>query len=253
LAFNLINPHVVEWAVQHAAEQLEEIDETQRAAIRHVVVEMQRGKFTYASAARELRKIVGLTREQASAVALFRRKLEARRGVVDDAQAGEAPFTPTEQEILLGRLANTQARIDRLVERYEGRLLKDRTETIALTESMTAAVRGQQEAWLAAQQDGLLPADQLQRWLITPDERLCAICAPMKDQTAPLGQPFTHPEANEQFLGPPIHPACRCAVSLVIAAPTEEEIREAARYFTVTVTDEHGNIIPLPEDPGRPS
>jgi hypothetical protein len=56
------------------------------------------------------------------------------------------------------------------------------------------------------------PARTLREWIVTPDDRLCAYCASMDGQRVGLGEDF------QSGLGPvhepPLHPQCRCAVSL---------------------------------------
>jgi len=234
--FTIINPRAADAALREASRLVIEVTGETRRAITAIIARMTRGQITVTQGAQELRQIVGLTTQQANAVYNFRRTLEARAGLVEDRLAAQRALTDQQRGLLAHRLANTQARIDALSERYEARLLRQRTEMIARTESMRAANRGQQEAWLAARDQGLLSSEQVQVWLVTPDERLCPYCAPMEDRVALLGQPFTHPETGEQFLGPPIHPHCRCSQSLRITEPelTAAE-RSLAADFRITV------------------
>jgi len=234
-AFNIVNARAVQWADREAARLVVQVDEETKRAIRALVTQMQRGNLTVQQAARELRQLVGLTTQQAMAVHTFRRKLEARAGLLDDIAAERAALTPAQRKLVGARVADTQARIDRLVDRYERRTLRYRTEMIARTESMRAANAGQQEAWKAARDDGLIPAGQVQKWLVTPDERLCSICAPMENVTTPLGQPFTHPVTYAQYEAPPIHPSCRCAVGLVIDDTFSSEDEALAREIRVNI------------------
>lgn len=87
-----------------------------------------------------------------------------------------------------------------------------RAEIIARTETMTASNRGQQELWDQAVDADLLTGREKQVWIVTPDDRLCPICEPMEDETAPLGGTFTVDGA--EISGPPAHPRCRCTVGL---------------------------------------
>lgn len=87
----------------------------------------------------------------------------------------------------------------------------DRAETIARTETMKAANRGQQDAWDQAVQHGLLNDDDVeQEWIVTPDDRLCLVCEALDGVRAKLGEEF-----DDGIDGPPAHPNCRCTVGLV--------------------------------------
>jgi hypothetical protein len=89
-----------------------------------------------------------------------------------------------------------------------------RAEEIARTETMTASNVGQQNAWDQAVDDGLLTGDELQEWIVTPDDRLCPVCDGLDGEQAELGGMF---EADgEQYDGPPAHPNCRCTVGLAL-------------------------------------
>lgn len=89
-----------------------------------------------------------------------------------------------------------------------------RAEVIARTETMAAANAGQQEAWSQAVDSGLLTGDERQVWIVTPDDRLCAICEPMDGETAPLDGTFD--VDGDDLDGPPAHPNCRCTVALEV-------------------------------------
>jgi hypothetical protein len=235
-AFDLINPRAVAWAERQAALLVVEVTGETRAAIRAIVARMARGEIPISSAARQLQQIVGLTRQQATAVVNFRQTLEARAGLRADPTMARRVLSDQQRALLARRLADTQARVDTLVDRYERRLLRQRTTNIARTESMMAANHGQRESWMAGRDQGLLPGTQEREYLITEDERTCAICFPMQGQRAPLGMPYTHPLSGEQFMGPPLHVNCRCAEALVIVEPElSAEERALAADFTVRV------------------
>jgi hypothetical protein len=89
-----------------------------------------------------------------------------------------------------------------------------RAEEIARTETMTASNVGQQDAWDQAVDDGLLTGDEVQEWIVTPDDRLCPICEGLEGVQAGLGEMFA--ADGEQYDGPPAHPNCRCTVGLAL-------------------------------------
>ena len=241
LAFDLINEYAVQWAAREAALLVQQVDAETRKAIRALIVRMQRGQLTPKAAAMELRQIVGLTDRQSNAVYNFRRKLELRAGLITEDEPISRILTAAQRTLIGRRDMSTHAKIDAMVDRYAARQLRYRTENIARTESMTAANRGQQESWRAAVDAGLLRPDTLQGWSVADDTRLCPICRPMKDQTAPLGGVFTNPKTAAQYVGPPAHPSCRCVVTLKITPPSESDLtpeeRELADDFTITISN----------------
>jgi hypothetical protein len=150
--------------------------------IAEIVGDAVNGKYTYASAAREIRDTIGLDPRRYEALQNYEASL-VELGVSGDA--------------LDGKLA-----------RYERTLLKSRSETIARTEIMRAATAGQREAWEEAARQGLLRRDEWNRvWKTTDDERLCDECGPMDEEWVAF---------NDEFQGgdPPLHPNCRCTIKL---------------------------------------
>jgi hypothetical protein len=102
---------------------------------------------------------------------------------------------------------------DRL-EDYADALLLDRATSIARTETIAAANEGQREAWLQAEDQGLLNSEEVERvWIITDDDRLCPICEALDGATADLGGTFDSEDVGP-LTGPPAHPLCRCAQGL---------------------------------------
>lgn len=82
---------------------------------------------------------------------------------------------------------------------------ENRADLIARHETMLAADEGQRQGWDQAVDAGLLPEGTRRVWIVTPDERLCPICAALEDKTAPLGGVYPG-----GFDGPPAHIQCRC-------------------------------------------
>lgn len=89
-----------------------------------------------------------------------------------------------------------------------------RAEVIARTETMRASNEGQLEAWDQATEAGLLTGDESKEWIVTPDDRLCPICAPMEGETAGLAEDFD--VDGDKIDGPPAHPNCRCTIGLSV-------------------------------------
>lgn len=215
LSFTLDNPLAVTWIERHGAQLVVEVTEETRRAIADVIRRGVIEGIPPRSQGRMLRRIVGLTSRDAGAV----RNLAA--ALAADGVAA--------------------ARIDRQVAAYAARLLRRRGENIARTETMFAANRGQLAAWQHAADQGLLNRETTRRvWIVTTDERLCPLCAPMEGVTVGLDSAFISDTEATGFtvtsrtgedritvaesrprrqpvstVTPPLHPSCRCTTGLV--------------------------------------
>lgn len=201
--FDLTNPQAVKWAQQHAAELVREVNKTIEKNIRRVIVRGFREGRTVDVMARDIRQLAGfgLTRRQSEAVENLRTRLE---------DVAELTFE----------------QIDAKVERYVAKQLRLRAKTIARTETMTASNQGQQELWRQTSESGLLGDDARRIFIVTPDDRLCEICAAVPDLNpdgVALDEPFQTPEGPVDT--PPVHPNCRCSMGLVF---NRAKVREAA-------------------------
>lgn len=188
LRFDLLNPRAVEWVRSYAGELIREVSEETRLAVRDVIRRAFEEGMHPRTAARHIREMVGLTRRQAQAVDNFRKRL------IEEGVKGE--------------------KLDKQVERYRQRMLRKRAENIARTETIRASNEGQQELWRQAAEQGLIdPLRTRKSWLVTPDDRLCELCAPLDGQTVGLEEPFQ--TELGPVIAPPLHPQCRCAMRLV--------------------------------------
>jgi SPP1 gp7 family putative phage head morphogenesis protein len=183
MRFDRANPEAVRWARDRAGALVVDVTEKSRAAVRRIIARAVSGTVTPRDAARQIRNSVGLTGLQADAVLALQERLLAQ-----------------------GRL---QEAVDRAADRYAARLLSQRADTIARTETIAAANEGQRQAWLQARAQGLLGARDRRVWITTPDERRCPICKALNGATATLDGTF--PGGH---LAPPAHPNCRCATGL---------------------------------------
>lgn len=181
-AFEQVSPNAVAWA-QKAGTMIGEITEETRRAIRIMITEgFNRGIPPILLAVR-LRESVGLTERQTESIERLRREL----------QESGLPAATVENRIRDARM----------------QMLRFRTENIARTETLAAANAGQLDAWQTAKSEGLLDPDLVKEWIITPDDRLCPICAGLHGERRPLAEAF-----SVGVLTPPAHPMCRCAQGL---------------------------------------
>jgi hypothetical protein len=215
LTFDATSPLVEIWVTEQAARLVTGVTETTRAAINQIIRRGVTEGIPPLSQARLIRDLIGLTPRDAAAVDRF------TRSMID---AG------TRLDLVESRAA-----------RYARRLLNLRARNIARTETMTAANQGIQAGWRMAQDAGLLARDVRKVWIVTPDDRLCPICAPLDGVTVEAGSRFTSDVQATSFtvtartgedritvaatkplpspvstMVPPAHPSCRCTVGLAI-------------------------------------
>lgn len=196
-AFDITNPISVAWAKTQSSDLVRQITDKSKKGIRNIINRGFDLGITPASSAREIREVlladakavVGLTDRQAVSVQNRHMRLLAEGRSGPDAQ--------------------------RLAERYARKLLNARTRNIARTETINAASEGQLQLWQQMRSDGLISADRVKRWIVTPDDRLDElICAPMDRQTRELNEVFTT-GLGDAVMRPTAHPQCRCAMILV--------------------------------------
>ena len=183
-SFDLLNPAAVEWIKRHTGDLITQITEESKLAIRAIIQDaFENGGHPYKTA-RQIRQYIGLTERDARAVLNYWKKLN--------------------QE------ANLSAKqVNDMADTYARKLLRQRAETIARTETINASAEGQRKLWEQASADNMLLGFE-RTWIVTPDDRLCQRCSAMKGQRAPIGG--VYPNGSS---GPTLHPRCRCAEGLV--------------------------------------
>lgn len=188
-SFNLVNPLAVLAAEQRSSLLITSITSETRSAVQQVIRKSIVDGIPPRTAAIEIRPLVGLTPRQTSTVQKYRASLRAAGKTVQESNAAAS--------------------------RYSQKLLRQRGLTIARTETIRASVDGQQDAWLSAKFNRLIPDDAQQQWLVADDEKLCPICEKLDGKTAPLGSGFV--SGSGVLKGPPAHPNCRCALVMVFS------------------------------------
>lgn len=190
MAFNQVNPYTLRWAERHSAQLVTSITDTTRQAVSEAVqvaLREGRGPDRLADVVQEL---VGLTPRHARAVERFAASF-------DDPDFGL-------------RQAAKKAK----------QLLRYRAENIARTETIRAANEGQQAAWDAAADAGLISRTSRKVWVATEDSRTCPICSELDGQVVGMDRSFGLDEdANGKTVNitertPPAHVNCRCAMAL---------------------------------------
>lgn len=187
--YNAQDERAEEWAAAESSRLITEITEESRAAVRAIMADTLRNRFDYGKNARRIIDVVGLHSRAAAAVDRYRAGLEIQ---------GVQP-----------------RRVESLTRTYSERLLKQRAETIARTETIAAVNQGQADYWKQLSAQGMIDsAVALKEWIVTPDDRLCDTCRLMHGQRVGINDLFKTP-LGTMVAHPPLHPNCRCAVNLV--------------------------------------
>ena len=226
--FDLTNPEAVKWASANSGRLVTQITNDTKAGVQALVVRA----FEQGIPPRDLAKLIqqqgiGLTAPQAIALSNFRNRLIAD-GVKPD-------------------------RIQLLTQRKYDQQIKYRSHVIARHELLTASNKGQSLLWQQSVGAGLLPETTKRKWIITPDDRLCPLCAEMRGERAITGlkEPWSTPK-GEVTTPQQIHVQCRCAQGLVIdlkAAQAEAQAaianpNEQLKALMPKLVEPHGATIP---------
>lgn len=191
MRFDISNPAASAFLRSYDFGLIREVSTETRDAVRNVVLNAVQYGGHPREQAKQIKELVGLTVKQTQAVQNYRAALELEERPADQ--------------------------VDRMVARYNAKMLRLRGETIARTETIRAGNAAQDMAWEQAATNGLLNRTTLRRqWLVTPDDRLCVYCAQVPGLNPggrPLGVAFETPFGL--MLRPPLHPNCRCVLQLV--------------------------------------
>lgn len=219
---DITDPFVIASARQQAGNMVIGVREASRAAITEAVAGGVSGDLTRPQVARLIQQSVGLTPKDARALRNYREGLQR---VLDGRMSHQAVTNRWTAAPKRFRVTSA-ADIERLADRYAKTLLKKRAINIARTETIRAANAGQIENWLQAIRDGLLPRGIRKVWVVTLDDRLCPLCAPLEGAVVAITEDFTSSEQGlteatleplDQPLvaaHPPLHPHCRCVLVL---------------------------------------
>lgn len=114
------------------------------------------------------------------------------------------------------------SKLEKEIDKFRAKLLRERSELIAQHETRLAQGLGQRAAWEEMLRAGDLKGGRrawLQQWVVEDDDRLCPICEELDGETTPIGGTF----GDEGFAAPPDpHLHCRCRVVLVRASDVED-------------------------------
>jgi hypothetical protein len=190
IAFNVVNPSAVQYAVIHGTEFIYEVAYATRIAIKSAVATaLTEGLGVAPLKAQMLKLKIGLTEQQQDAVDHYEEKLE------------EAGVPPSRRAAKVKTFRNKKIRL--------------RAMTIARTELAHASANGQEALWSNAAKEGVLDTSRLRRkWMTASHGNVCPVCIALgKLKPIPFAKSFSAAGFNGK--NAPAHPNCRCTVGLV--------------------------------------
>jgi hypothetical protein len=194
VSFHHVSKDVQDAIARNTGARITAVTDETRAAVKQMIARAYDEGEHPRSLIPKLKQTIGLTTRQEAAVARY-------RASIDD---GTRPAE----------------RVDRMVVRYQKKVLTGRADLIARTETMQAMNDGQRASWWTLVERGLLDVNGFEReWIaiVPTDGRTCLICESLDGERAPIGGEFPG-----GYLGAPAHPDCRCTEKIV---PVEEKSR----------------------------
>lgn len=196
--FDQTNPFAMQVARENQLRMVTAFNKTQREATREALIEGLRRGNNPIQQARAFRDSIGLTPKQVKAVNNYRRMLEeGDRGIFDRALRDKR-FDSTVRRAIERGEPLTRTQINKMVNRYEERYVKYRSEVIARTEALKSVHEGNREMYRQAIENGDLDPQQLtQEWNTSLRDNVRDSHADMHGQTVPFGQLFTSGKGNQ--------------------------------------------------------
>lgn len=222
VSFNPGNPAAARAMETQALNMIREISESQRDTIRRVLGDALNEGVGFEEAARRFRQNIGLTSHQMGSVANYRRMLETGNGEALNRVLRDRRFDRTIENAINRNAQLTKEQIDRMVQRYQERMLAMRAETIARTESLTALNSGRHEAMEQMTRQLGLEGRIERTWRGAMDARIRDTHRAMNGQRRGEKEAFVSPSGVKlMFPGDPTARAderinCRCVVLIRI-------------------------------------
>lgn len=189
--FDTKNPKIKEIFKDHAAEKVTYIDKGVKQALKDSIEDAYKYGRPPRKLAKEIAENIGMNASQNRAYLNLRVKLEAD--------------------------GLTKSAIDKRLAAYKKKAIKERAQTIAITELSESTNYAQREYWRQADEKGFIPADAKKTWLSIIDDRTSKICrngnGGLNNVTIPYKKLFTDVNGNKHF-GPPAHIKCRSGLAL---------------------------------------
>jgi len=220
VTFDQTNFRAVEVMRNNRLNIIREFTASQRDASRQAMIEGISEGLNPRAQAVMFRDSIGLTGNQQAAVSNYKKLLESNSTESLTRRLRDRRFDSTVQNAIRDGRPLTSSQIKRMVERYQDRYLRYRSEAIARTEALSNVSEGSHEMYRQAYDDGMLdPEEVTRRWntRLDGDERDSHNA--MHGQVRGALEPFISGDGN-QLMHPGDRSApgedrvqCRCAVS----------------------------------------
>lgn len=172
LSFEPGSPEAARLMRQSMLEFIREIVEAQRNAIRTVLARALKEGLGPTEAARLFRDKIGLTQRQMGAVSNYRTLLQSGSSEALNRTLRDHRFDTTVQRAIDRGVQLSTSQIDRMVGRYQDRMLSMRSETIARTEMLSITNTARHEAMIQTASKVDLEMGRIRRtWRTNTDGR----------------------------------------------------------------------------------
>lgn len=197
ISFDPSHPRAAQLARASRLTLIREFTAEQRQAVRQAIGRAFDEGTGTGSTARAFREAIGLNSEQEAWVASFRGQLRRLDAKALSRALRDRRFDRTVARAIQRKEALSEARIDRMVERYRARTLAMRSENIARTEALRATSQAREEALRQMiEQTGMDPRRVERIWNATRDRRTRDAHTAMDKQRRGVDQAFEDGDGN---------------------------------------------------------
>lgn len=225
--FDQVNERAVQAMRANTLRLIQEFTSEQRRATRAALVDGITRGANPREQARAFRSSLGLTERQQLAVQRYRAVLQrvGQEGVPRGEQAAalqralrDARSDRSIKRAMSKMIPLSAAQIDSMVDRYQARYIKYRSEVIARTEALAAVHEGVEEAFRQGAEQGPFELDELEReWDSSGDGRVRTSHRILDGQKKKFGEPWRTSAGIIRYPGDPNAPAservqCRCVL-----------------------------------------
>jgi hypothetical protein len=215
MTFNITNPRAEEWLRSHSSKFVTQINAEQRLSIMEVMKQgFAEGRNPRSTAldivgrispqtGRRAGGVIGLNGPQSDAVINARRQLENLDSAYFQRVRRDKRFDGIVRKAIDSGTPMGESEINKIIGRYEDRLLQLRGETIARTETLASLNEASDEAIRQAVDAGLTPRDAVTRiWRhsFSLNERPGHLA--MSGQERGLDEPFQNPHTGAMLMHP---------------------------------------------------
>lgn len=233
--FDQVNTRALNAMTRNQLRLVREFVSEQRRATRVAMIDgIERG-INPRDMARAFRDSIGLTAKQQTYVINYRTQLQSLDSKALGRKLRDRRFDRTIQAAIKNDKPLTSAQIDKMVERYQQRWVKYRSEVIGRTEALSSVHEGTDEMYQQAIDSGTLDLEELIRtWDSSNDGRDRSHHLSMNKQQRQIDEPFTSGLGNAlRRPGDSNAPAeerihCRCAVTTRFTDSAKQRVAQSA-------------------------